>query len=80
MDANAIVTLIQTVGFPIAMCGAMAWYVKYTEDRHREDREKQNERHSKEVHEIAAALDNNTAALNALEKALAVMESKRVAE
>lgn len=79
MDANGIITLIQSVGFPIAMCGVMAWYVKYTEDRHREDRNGQNERHAKEMHEVSTALDNNTAALHAIEKALAVMETKRAA-
>lgn len=80
MDANGIITLIQSVGFPIAMCGVMAWYVKYTEDRHREDRNGQNERHAKEMNEVSTALDNNTAALHAIEKALAVMEAKRGTE
>ena len=76
MDASGIVTLIQSVGFPIAMCGVMAWYVKYTEDRHREDRNGQNERHAKEMKEVSDALDNNTAALHAIEKALAVIAAK----
>ena len=74
MDGNAIITIIQTVGFPIAMCGAMAWYVKYTEDKHREDRNGQNERHAREMESINRAIDNNTDALRALEKAIAVKE------
>lgn len=74
MDGNAIITIIQTVGFPIAMCGAMAWYVKYTEDKHREDRNGQNERHAREMESVNRAIDNNTDALRALEKAIAVKE------
>lgn len=27
MDANTIVTLIGTLGFPIVMCGALFWYM-----------------------------------------------------
>lgn len=75
MDGNGFITIIQTVGFPIAMCIAMGWYVKYTEDRHREDRNGQNERHAKEMESVNNALDNNTAALHALEKAIAVKEA-----
>lgn len=75
MDGNGLVTIIQTVGFPIAMCIAMGWYVKYTEDRHREDRNGQNERHAKEMESVSKALDNNTSALYSLEKAIAIKEA-----
>lgn len=71
------ISLIQTVGFPIAACAAMAWYVKYTEDKHREDRNGQNERHAKEMESVNKAIDNNTAALAALEKAIAVKEAQQ---
>lgn len=76
MDGNAIITIIQTVGFPIAMCGVMAWYVKYTEDKHREDRNGQNERHAREMESVNRTIDNNTDALRALEKAIAVKEAQ----
>lgn len=76
MDVNGIITIIQTVGFPVAMCVAMGWYVKYTEDRHREERNGQNERHAKELESVSKALDNNTAALYSLEKAIAVKEAR----
>lgn len=75
MDSG-IVTVIQTVGFPIAMCVAMGWYVKYTEDKHREDRNGQNERHTKEMESVNRAIDNNTEALRLLEKTIAVKEAK----
>ena len=75
MDGNGLVTIIQTVGFPIAMCVAMGWYVKYTEDKHREDRNGQNERHAKEMETVNRAIDNNTEALRSLEKTIAIKEA-----
>lgn len=27
-----LTTIVSTVGFPIAMCGVLAWYVKYLTD------------------------------------------------
>lgn len=75
MDGNALVTIIQTVGFPIAMCGAMAWYVKYTEDKHREDRNGQNDRHTREMETVNKAIDNNTEALRSLEKTIAIKDA-----
>lgn len=55
MDANGIITVIQSVGFPIVMCGAMAWYVKYIADKH-----------NAEMQSITNALNNNTVALTKL--------------
>lgn len=34
MNAQEIIQVIQSVGFPIVMCGAMGWYVKYITDKH----------------------------------------------
>ena len=55
MDANTIVTLIQSCGFPIVMCGAMAWYVKY-----------QGDIHKKEIDAIRGSVDNYTKSLTRL--------------
>lgn len=55
MDASSIVTVISQVGFPIAMCLVMAWYVKYTNDQHKE-----------EIDKITEALNNNTLAVQKL--------------
>lgn len=46
MDANAIISLIGTLGFPIVMCGALFWYMI-----------KQNELHSTESHEMRNAVN-----------------------
>lgn len=39
MNVNDIATLVSSIGFPIVMCGAMAWYVKYMSDQHKADLE-----------------------------------------
>lgn len=49
MDANALVQLISNLGFPIAMCGALFWYIN-----------KQTELHKDEMHELKQSIDNNT--------------------
>lgn len=49
MDYSQIVTLIQTVGFPIVMCGALFWYMI-----------KQREQHKQETDKMTEALNNNT--------------------
>lgn len=66
MDANSITTFITTVGFPIAMCCGMAWYVKYTTDKHREELASVNEQHKTEMSQVTEALNNNTLALQKL--------------
>lgn len=55
MDITIVTQLVSTVGFPIAMCALMAYYIKYTQDRHRE-----------EINSIREALNNNTIVLQKL--------------
>ena len=66
MDANTWITLISTLGFPIVMCGAMAWFVKYITDLNRDDMSSEREQHDKEMKEITQAVNNNTLALSKL--------------
>ena len=67
MDYISQVTqMIMNVGFPIVMCGAMAWYVKDTSDKHREEVRQLNEQHNEEMQQVTAALNNNTLALQKL--------------
>lgn len=63
---NEWLQAITTVGFPIVMCGAMAYYVKNMTDKHREEVAKLNEQHTEEMLDIVKALDNNTLALTKL--------------
>ena len=66
MDANVILQAITTVGFPIVCCGAMMYYVQYSNDRNREDISKLNQDHKEEMNQITQALNNNTVALQRL--------------
>lgn len=63
---DTIVQIVQSVGFPIAMCIAMGAYVKYTEDKSREERLEMQTQHAEEMDSVKTALDNNTLALQEL--------------
>lgn len=52
MGVNEITQLISNLGFPIVVCGALAYWVKYTTDKQR--------------NEVTTALNNNTIALTKL--------------
>lgn len=49
MDMNSVIEFINTLGFPIAVCGALFWYLI-----------KQNEAHREETEKLRQALENNT--------------------
>lgn len=66
VDANAIITLIQSVGFPIVMCGLMAGYVKYITDKNREEIAEEREAHKQEMNQVIAAINNNTIVIEKL--------------
>lgn len=61
-----VMTLIQTVGFPIVMCGLMAWYVKYISDKNREQITAEREAHKEEMNEVVKAINNNTIVIEKL--------------
>jgi len=63
MDISSFTTLIGSVGFPIAACCIMAWYVKYQTDTHKQ-----------EINELKKSIDNNT---QVIQKLLNKMEIKR---
>ena len=63
---ETIVQIVQSVGFPIAMCVAMGAYVKYTEDKSREERVELQTQQSEEMDSVKTALNNNTLALQEL--------------
>ena len=66
MGIPEFISAITTVGFPIVMCGVMAWYVKYITDKNREEINNINENHATEMNEITTAIKNNTLALQRL--------------
>ena len=55
MDAGTITQIVSTVGFPIAMCVALLWYIKDVSDKHKQETEKFTE-----------ALNHNTLVLQKL--------------
>ncbi len=67
---NEIITIIQTLGFPIAACVAMGFYVKYITDKNDAKIDKLNDTHNKALEKITAALNNNTIALTKLAERL----------
>lgn len=55
MDVNGIVSLISNVGFPVAVCVALFFYM-----------EKQNERHQNETDRLNETVQSNTKVLTEL--------------
>lgn len=55
MDINAIVSLVSNVGFPVAVCIALFFYM-----------ERQNERHQQETDKLNETVQSNTKVLTEL--------------
>lgn len=55
MDIDTIVTIISNVGFPVACCVALFWYMQ-----------KQDERHQQETDKLRETISNNTKVLTEL--------------
>lgn len=66
MTTQDVITLIQSVGFPIVMCGLMAWYVKYISDKNREQITAERQAHKEEMNEVIKAINNNTVVIEKL--------------
>lgn len=66
MDANGIIALIQSVGFPIVMCCLMSWYVKYISDKNRGEIAEEREAHKQEMNQVIIAINNNTIVIEKL--------------
>lgn len=77
MDASIITSLVSSLGFPIVMCVVMAYYIKYRDDKNRDEimslNDKYmslitdlNERHKEETESLKQSIDNNTTAIQEL--------------
>lgn len=55
MSINEVIQCISTVGFPIAMCCVLSYYVKFL-----------NEKHTEETKSFSEALNRNTIVLERL--------------
>ena len=76
-ELSTVSQLITTIGFPIVMCGAMAWFIKDINDKNREQINELNQTHKEEIlqvtetyreemSQVKEALNNNTIALQKL--------------
>ena len=66
MDVNGIIQVVSSLGFPVACCGVVGWYVKYISDKNREQLDKIMDQHKEEMREVTVALNNNTLAITRL--------------
>lgn len=55
MDANTIIQLVGSLGFPIVSCGALFWRMVKSDEQHKEEMDK-----------LSMALNNNTIAITNL--------------
>ena len=55
-----VVQVISCLGFPIAACIGLAFYVKYIVDSYREEVKDLRKEHQEEIGKITDALNNNT--------------------
>lgn len=66
MDVNTVTQLITSVGFPIACCIALGWYIKKKDDESNAQIAKMTEAHKEESKQFADALNNNTLVIQKL--------------
>lgn len=66
MSMDAIIQLINGVGFPIAACIAMGAYVMYTKKAEIKRTEDADEKTEKTLNEVKAAVENNTTVIKML--------------
>lgn len=66
MDANTLITLIGSLGFPIVACVAMGWFFAKVNDNYRNDIKEINATHKDEVKAMTEAIQNNTLVIQKL--------------
>ena len=76
MSMDAIIQLINGVGFPIAACIAMGAYVMYTKKAEIKRTEDADEKTEKTLGEVKAAIENNTTVIKMLVNILLKGEKK----
>lgn len=66
MDANTLITLIGSLGFPIVACIAMGWFFAKVNDNYRQDIKELQATHKEEVKAMTEAIQNNTLVIQKL--------------
>lgn len=63
---NEIIQIISTLGFPIAACIAMGWFVKYQTDNNNKTMTDLRQEQAEQNNTMLKAINNNTKALQEL--------------
>ena len=71
-----IIQIISTLGFPIACCLVLGWYVKTQTDNYRNDVKDIQREHKEETKQMTDALNNNTLALQHLAEKIEQLDRK----
>lgn len=71
-----IIQIISTLGFPIACCLGLGWYVKTQTDNYRNDVKEIQREHKEETKQMTDALNNNTLALQHLAEKIEQLDRK----
>lgn len=66
MDTNTIMTLVGSLGFPIAACIGMAYFFAKANDNYRLDMKEASSKHKEEIDKMSEALNNNTLVIQKL--------------
>ena len=71
-----IIQIISSLGFPIACCLGLGWYVKTQTDNYRNDVKDIQREHKEETKQMTDALNNNTLALQHLAEKIEQLDRK----
>lgn len=75
---NEIISIISTVGFPIACCLGLGYYVFKVTDSNRQELKNVNEKLQEIIEKTSECITNNTNALNELKESILKGEKKDV--
>lgn len=63
VDVGTISTLIGSVGFPVALCIGVLWYLVKLQQSHKEELNELAKSHKSEMDSMTEAIQNNTVVL-----------------
>ena len=63
VDVGTISTLIGSVGFPVALCIGVLWYLIKLQQTHKEELGELQKSHKEETDKMTEAIQNNTVVL-----------------
>lgn len=67
---DVILQVVQTVGFPVACCLFLGYYIKRQNEEYREDVKLITEKYERAIDKFSKSIDKNTLVLTALETRL----------